>query len=603
MAQLLLNNTIPPQPSTKRNYTTHLSFNKSLNALAYPCGNSAFVRFLHEDKVIQFKGHANSPVTVAKFANNGSTYVASGDESGKVFVWSWNNDMELSIKSEFRIIAGPIMDISWDNDNQRLCIVGSGQQSMGAFVSWDSGNSIGEVVGHSRTINSCAIRPKRPLRAVTVGDDSAVGFYNGVPFKFNSSDKSSHSQGKFIRCVRFQPNLGNFFITVGSDRKICCFDGTTGAFIKSFEDTERPIESGLFAIDWLNEDKFITSSADGIVRAWNLESGNCFHRWDLHSDINSVDSQQVGCVAINENECLSLSLNGDLNILNLDQDKPIRVIHGHNKSITSLVVNPLITGSYDGKVVDWESNTLYTNHKNLISSISNLQYPRIHSLSWDDTLQENGKILIKFDSQPEISEAFQEFIIAVNSNNEVLQINGSTGDIINQIKLTKPASAITMSNNYIAVGYSDTYDIEIIKTSDLSHRTILATPMRATPTKISISPRETYIAVGDNMGKIVLYEMETKSVKTTRWSFHSGKITSMTWQPVSSDGDEDDDEDLCATGSLDTNIIIYSVKRPMRTIQVLNAHKDSVNTVEWSGRNTLVSSGADACIRTWDLEA
>lgn len=601
MAQLTLQKTTPPQPSTTRNYTTHLSFNKSLNALAYPSGNSAFVRFLNEDKVIQFKGHATAPVTVVKFANNGSTFVASGDEAGKVYVWSWNNDMEIAIKSEFHVLAGPIKDIAWDNDNQRLCIVGSGNQSMGTFVSWDSGNSIGEIVGHSRAINSCDIRPKRPLRAATVGDDSIVGFYNGVPFKFNSSDKTSHTQGKFIRCVRYQPINGEFFITVGSDKKICCFDGTSGEFVKCFNDDERPVESGLFAIDWLDTNKFITSSADGVIRAWELESGKCFHRWDISNGINSVELQQVGCVAISDSECISLSLNGDLNVLSLSEEKPIKLIHGHNKSITSLVVNPLLTGSYDGKVMDWETNKLYTNHTNLIVSINNNEYPKVNSLSWDDTLQQNGEIIKKFESQPQIAQTFQEYIILVNNNNELLQIKASTGETINQIKLDKPVSTITMSNNYIAVGYSDTYDIELIKISDTSNRSYLQTPMRATPTNISIAPNETYIAVGDNMGKIILYEMETKNIKTSRWSFHTGKINSMSWRPVKSENDSDDEEDLIATGSLDTNIIIYSVKRPMRTIQVINAHKDSVNNVEWSDRDTVVSSGADACIKTWQL--
>ena len=39
-----------------------------------------------------------------------------------------------------------------------------------AFI-YDAGTSVGEISGHSKTINSVDIKPVRPYRAITVSDD------------------------------------------------------------------------------------------------------------------------------------------------------------------------------------------------------------------------------------------------------------------------------------------------------------------------------------------------------------------------------------------------------------------------------------------------
>jgi WD40 repeat protein len=88
--------------------------------------------------------------------------------------------------------------------------------SFGHAFLFDTASSVGEISGHSKAINSVAIRPGRPLRAVTVSDDMTVNFYHGVPFKFN---KSMNHHSRFVQCVRYSPN-GNNFVTCGMDSKV-----------------------------------------------------------------------------------------------------------------------------------------------------------------------------------------------------------------------------------------------------------------------------------------------------------------------------------------------------------------------------------------------
>lgn len=54
----------------------------------------------------------------------------------------------------------------------------------GAVFLWDSGSSVGEIVGHSKIINSVDIKQTRPYRLVTGGDDTSCAFFEGPPFKF-----------------------------------------------------------------------------------------------------------------------------------------------------------------------------------------------------------------------------------------------------------------------------------------------------------------------------------------------------------------------------------------------------------------------------------
>jgi len=72
-------------------------------------------------------------------------------------------------------LGGRIRDITWTSDSQRLVAVGEGQnQYFIIFISVlfiderfakvilvDTGSTVGEVTGHSRTILSCAFSPAR----------------------------------------------------------------------------------------------------------------------------------------------------------------------------------------------------------------------------------------------------------------------------------------------------------------------------------------------------------------------------------------------------------------------------------------------------------
>ncbi|CDF89025.1 ZYBA0S03-07448g1_1 [Zygosaccharomyces bailii CLIB 213] len=606
MTGIELKSLLPPQPSTQRNFTTHLSYNQSKDAIAYACGKSAYIRFLGKDNenAIQFVGHANANVTVVKFSPMaGSEYVVSGDDSGKVIVWSFLRDQgtgqfETKVKSEFQVLAGPICDISWDFEARRLCVVGEGRDKFGVFISWDSGNSLGEISGHSKRINACHFKQSRPMRAITVGDDGSVVFYQGPPFKFTASDRTHHDQGKFVRDVQFSPGAGEYAVTVGYDRRIVCFDGKTGEFVKYIEDTKEPVQGGLFAISWVDDTKFVTASADYTIRLWSVTDSKCLQKWTLPE---SIENQQVGLVAAKDGTIISLSLDGSLNFFQVGKDNMVRSLKGHNKGITAMTVNPLVSGSFDGRIMTWDSDPIgmHSDHSNLILAIDNSKSPDYATVSWDDTLKVSATVKHKFEEQPKVaSVAPGEGVMAVVTSGDLLVIlNSYTGEVLQKTKLSEPATAVGITKQFVAVGLANSKYIEIFRASDLSVSFRLPTALRAAASYISLSPSEKFLAVGEVMGKITLFDLETREVKTTRWAFHTSKINAISWQPNPSG-----EEDLVATGSLDTNIFIYSVQKPMKVIKRLNAHKDDVTAVLWDGPEALISAGSDACIKRWAVK-
>ena len=156
----------------------------------FQSNKSIFLRSIDDPSIsYQYTAHTTQ-TTVARFAPSGF-YVASGDVAGTVRVWDATGSG--NTKGEYSIISGRINDIAWDGDSQRIIAVGDGRQRYGHCITADSGNTVGEITGHSAQLNAVSIRQQRPLRAATAGDDKTLGFYHGAPFKFNTSIRDKHS--------------------------------------------------------------------------------------------------------------------------------------------------------------------------------------------------------------------------------------------------------------------------------------------------------------------------------------------------------------------------------------------------------------------------
>lgn len=112
------------------------------------------------------------------------------------------------------------------------------ENRFGHVFAADAGNSVGEISGMTRPINSVDFKPTRPFRAITGSEDNAVSFFEGPPFKWKTSI-SAHE--KFVHVVRYSPD-GEKFASGAADgrvrrirnevfRKDGLFNGILGDFI------------------------------------------------------------------------------------------------------------------------------------------------------------------------------------------------------------------------------------------------------------------------------------------------------------------------------------------------------------------------------------
>lgn len=586
--------TIVGNPSTKRAFTTQLSYDKTRNRLIYPSGKCVVLRSLDQGgESWVFNGH-KYPVSVAKVSPSGF-YVASGDESGNVLVWDCSQP-EMIVKSEFKILSNRINDLAWDADSKRIIAVGSGSDTFGHCFTFDSGNSIGEISGHSSQINSVAIKTTRPYSAFTVGDDSNVVFLKGPPFKFNQSNKTVHTN--FVKMVKFSPN-GKLAASVGVDRIIALFDGNTGEVVKSFKDLSK---GGIYAVDWIDDESFLIASADAYLRIVNIE-GKVVKEWNLKYQ---VESQFLGCAVVGEDKFIGLTLGGTLYVFSKESSDPVEIINAHQVSVTSMAKlkesDEIFTGSYDGKIlkhlVENNEDTLITGdeHKGLVVSIKEIPdvSKSLFSISWDDKLKlisERLEISTVDDLKKQPVDLKLNTKFAAVLFEDEIRFYDFNGKPISEKRLDYEASSIDVSEKFIIVTDAKNFQVHIYDT-DLKVLNEV-NYLRSKPTVLSISSNEEYLACGDIQGKILLYSLKDYTLITSRWAFHTSKINSIKWSP----GDR-----YCLSGSLDTNIFIYSVEKPSRNIKFLNAHKEGVNCVEWINEDVIVSAGSDSCIKYWDIK-
>lgn len=604
----------PPQPATTRANSTFISYDKVNNRIAYASGKSIIVRSLDPNAKLtptQFTKHTVA-TTVATFSPSGN-YIASGDESGQVKIWDTsvhgkeNTFEQPVIKSEFQILSGPIKSIAWDADNSRVIAVGQGKDTFGHCFTWDSGNSIGEIQGHSETINAVAIKPQRPYRAATVGDDKALVFYTGPPFKFDKSVRGNHTNS--VRDVKFSPD-GKYIVSVGSDRAIVLYDGKTGEFINKIDNAH---DGGIFGVSWFEDSSaFVTASADNTLKSWNPETLELKHTYTVFSP-SAVETQQVG-VVVTKDYVLSLSLNGNLNLFKFDSSSPDDVIYGHQRALTTvdLASGTLITGGSDGSLQQWKVagskldpvsqlfGKAHEKHSNYVSSIASGS-GSIYTAGWDDKLKLwKGDTLeksVSLSGQPkQIAISGDKVVVLFESKIEVydaaLNQQASTDFSFSaSVVASIPGTTKVLVNNETANKVEE-YDVS----GSIAH--VRSYPvLRGVPSLIKVSPDGQYAAVAENTGKYTLYSTSDASAVTTRWAFHSSKVNDAAWTS---------DSKYIVSGGLDCSLFVYSVGRPAKVLKKPLAHQTGVTGVEWveydGAKGAFVTTGLDGVVKTWDVD-
>lgn len=520
----------------------------------------------------------------------------------------WEPENISNAGKEYGIISGRLNDIAWDGESQRVIAVGDGREQFGRCITADSGNSVGEIIGHSKAVNAVAMKPQRPFRAATVGDDGNMVFYHGAPYKFN--EKSSLHKG-FVMGAAYSPD-GATLVTVGADKRIQLYDGKTGEALKQIGEGEHT--GSIFAVSWAQDSKkFATASADQTIKLWDAESGKVLQSWKFGNGV-SVRDQQVGVViphGRSDGLIISLNLDGELTYLHEGKEDPAQVIQGHNKGITSLVAasdgqgTTVWSGGVDGKVCHWDvksgKSTVVDGqaHSNQIAELAS-ESGKVYSSGWDDalrTVDESAKTFlgesVKLSAQPKgIAAASGKVFVATIGG-----VAAYSGDkLLKETQTNYTPGAIAAAGDYVAVG-ADQNSVQVYKADSSGNLQEVQSLKNTTGTisALAFSKDGSHLAAGNSVGKIYVYKAGSWEVVSDRWSAHTARVTSIAW---------DDTGAYAASGSLDTNVFVWCLekKNQGKRIKAANAHKDGVNGVAWIAGGNVASAGGDATVKIWDVK-
>lgn len=341
-----------------------------------------------------------------------------------------------------------------------------------------------------------------------------------------------------------------------------------------------------------------------------------YSTFEINSAVNPVENQQVGNLWKGDH-LVTASLSGEFSYLDKNSGSISRRIDGHNKAITALSVSKedtFFTGSYDGRVFGWKygSEGDHTTaervegdgHKNQVTSLVSAD-DEIVSVAMDDTLRLGSVADCKFSekiistgSLPSSISVSKDKTTVVATRESVLIYNGQL-EKIGQLEnpgFTPSTAEISPDAKTVFVGGEDNK----VRVYELSSGQLTLSgeldKNLGNITSLAIHPELNLIAVGDSVGKIFIYDTETKETVIQKWVFHSSRITSLDWSKCGA---------YLVSGSIDTNIYVWSRENPFKKVAIKNAHVDAVNSVRFLNTTsdlTVASVGQDAAVRVWDVK-
>ncbi|KAJ3157381.1 hypothetical protein HK101_001448, partial [Irineochytrium annulatum] len=186
-----------------------------------------------------------------------------------------------------------------------------------------------------------------------------------------------------------------------------------------------------------------------------------------------------------------------------------------------------------------------------------------------------------------------DFVITISSNQTINVTKKGTAVSSTKVDWAPSAIGVSPSGTQVAIGDEDrkVHLYSFDAAGALKEEKVLE-HNRGMITVLSYSPDGKLLASADKERMILVFDTSSWTIKINQWMFHNARINSLSWSP---------DGKHAVSGSLDTNVEVWSVDNPTKHVAIKNAHLESVNCVAFLDNNTVLSAGQDGSIKSWAI--
>jgi len=309
---------------------------------------------------------------------------------------------------------------------------------------------------------------------------------------------------------------------------------------------------------------------------------------------------------------LSVNLNGYISLLDPNApDKPKKVVHGHNKAVTTLAIdvenNRLFSGDSEAQLIRWNVDNGETalmagkGHTNQVNR-ARVQGGHVVTAGKDDSIRFSNKNDMQWGANSVPLEGNPvDLAVGKKDHSVVVTITRETVVLLKDQKLAqtiKPGyepTAVALSHDDTKVAVGDSKGVvRVYNVSGLSEASIKYEGLTGAVTAADYSPNGQWFAAADANRAILVWDAKSGgAAKIDGLKYHSSKPVSLSWAASSLH---------FVSAGLDGSIFVWSVEKPENRIHVKDAHKGGISEAVWVNPTTVASVGIDACIKTWTVK-
>jgi hypothetical protein len=372
-------------------------------------------------------------------------------------------------------------------------------------------------------------------------------------------------------------------------------------------------KGSIYACSWhADSTRLLTSSGDKTVKLWDVIANKCLETMHI-TPKPAVGDMQCACVFAGD-QMISLSVDGSINYLDTkDPKKPAAVVVANTSTPTCIRAdhingtNMVFSGSQTGEVVAYAQNGQGTlivgdSHGAQIVGMA-ITKGLVYTVGWDDTLRSfdpakgvYGKQTVRLGVQPTGVAASIKHpdLVVVSTMTSIMLIRNFkvVCQVVVEDKYVPHCISISAGGTEVVVGGSDkAAHVFKVSKDKMTDTGVVYDGLQAAAVVVVHSPDGKHVAVGDKYKEITLWDRASaKPVVRNKWVFHTSTITDIGFSP---------DGQYMASTSVDSNVIVWNVAKPMAKTQLKLAHYQGSQSVTWLDNETLMTSGHDYCIRQW----